>query len=162
MAEDKKSETESELMSEIKEILSSEMKYSDRYGIQYLENETFIKISDVLSKMRRLKMLVGDEYHTIFEIYKSYYKNGIKYKNLLANEPRYIAQKFIGKKEVRKFIFERDKACLRCGSSDYLSIDHIIPVNKNGLNEIDNLQTLCRSCNSWKSDRIIDFRIKIN
>ncbi|WP_200920517.1 HNH endonuclease [Citrobacter portucalensis] len=52
---------------------------------------------------------------------------------------------------VRLRIFQRDKyRCKQCGISDDLTIDHIRPVSKGGGNEDENLQTLCRSCNSRK------------
>lgn len=48
--------------------------------------------------------------------------------------------------------------CLRCGSTDDLTKDHVVPLSKGGAHSIDNLQPLCRSCNSWKHTRGIDFR----
>ena len=60
---------------------------------------------------------------------------------------------------LRRNVYNRDKnKCLRCGSKDDLSIDHIVPVIKGGVKAKFNLQTLCRTCNTWKGDRIIDFR----
>lgn len=47
--------------------------------------------------------------------------------------------------------------CLRC-SSEHVSKDHIVPLARGGTDFIFNLQPLCRSCNSWKGIRIIDFR----
>lgn len=44
--------------------------------------------------------------------------------------------------------------CVECESVKELSIDHIVPVSKGGSDEDDNLQTLCRRCNSSKRDRI--------
>lgn len=52
---------------------------------------------------------------------------------------------------VRETVYSRDGwTCCHCGSLENLSIDHIHPVSLGGGNEIENLQTLCRSCNSRK------------
>lgn len=48
--------------------------------------------------------------------------------------------------------------CLWCGSTSKLSADHVIPLSRNGHNSIDNIQPLCRSCNSKKGTKILDFR----
>jgi len=52
--------------------------------------------------------------------------------------------------------------CELCGISRQekaLDIDHIIPVNKGGKTVIENLQALCYTCNSQKSDKDdTDFR----
>ncbi len=38
--------------------------------------------------------------------------------------------------------------CRRCGSTDYLQVDHIIPVAKGGRTILSNLWTLCDLCHS--------------
>jgi 5-methylcytosine-specific restriction endonuclease McrA len=48
--------------------------------------------------------------------------------------------------------------CLMCGKPEPLTIDHIVPLSKGGSNFIQNIQPLCRSCNSSKSNKTIDFR----
>ena len=61
----------------------------------------------------------------------------------------------------RRDIYIRDGyQCLRCGSKDQLTIDHIVPVVKGGTNDFDNLQTLCRSCNCQKQTKIADYRVE--
>ena len=55
---------------------------------------------------------------------------------------------------IRWKIWQRDNfICQLCGSRQYLTIDHIHPESKGGTLDEDNLQTLCRSCNSRKSSR---------
>lgn len=52
---------------------------------------------------------------------------------------------------VRTAVYERDGfACVRCGSTSSLSLDHIKPWSLGGADTIDNLQTMCRPCNSAK------------
>ena len=56
--------------------------------------------------------------------------------------------------KVRRSIFNRDgDVCCHCGSVEALTIDHIIPVSRGGSDDISNLQTLCKSCNSRKRDK---------
>ncbi|MBT1161255.1 HNH endonuclease signature motif containing protein [Bifidobacterium sp. SO1] len=62
-------------------------------------------------------------------------------------------------KRTRKRVYARDGyKCLRCGSTKNLTIDHIYPWSMGGRDDIDNFQTLCQSCNSWKHTKVIDFR----
>lgn len=60
--------------------------------------------------------------------------------------------------DLRRAIFERDGyTCQHCGVSSsagsQLRVEHIIPVACGGSSELDNLQTLCASCNARKADR---------
>jgi len=62
-------------------------------------------------------------------------------------------------------VFKRDKwKCKMCGckvqkkdiyKDDAAEIDHVIPISKGGLHIPSNVQTLCRACNSNKSNKLI-------
>ena len=48
--------------------------------------------------------------------------------------------------------------CLACGEAKPLTVDHIIPLTKGGLNDISNIQPLCAKCNLAKRTKTIDYR----
>lgn len=55
----------------------------------------------------------------------------------------------------RKNIYKRDSySCVYCGSGDRssLTLDHVIPRAKGGVDSWDNLVTCCSTCNSEKAD----------
>lgn len=57
-------------------------------------------------------------------------------------------------KSTRTRVYERDgHACVACGSTEALSLDHIVPWSLGGSDDVDNLQTMCRPCNSSKGAR---------
>ena len=55
---------------------------------------------------------------------------------------------------VRWEVWERDNfTCRGCGGRRDLTVDHIVPESRGGTLALENLQTLCRSCNSRKGTR---------
>ncbi len=94
--------------------------------------------------------------------YKQYY-NDNKF-IFIANtiRRRSLTNSYISK-ELVKEVFVRDNfECKKCFISELdheiqfgtsLHIDHIIPVSKQGTNDINNLQLLCRSCNLSKYNK---------
>ncbi len=68
-------------------------------------------------------------------------------------------KKGVIRQSLRTAVFERDKyRCLRCGTHVDLRADHVFPESKGGEATLENLQTLCLPCNSWKGTKTIDFR----
>jgi len=57
-------------------------------------------------------------------------------------------------KKVREQVMARDKKCVDCGSEKELTLDHIIPLSRGGVNTPDNLRVLCARCNRRKSSFI--------
>ena len=51
--------------------------------------------------------------------------------------------------------------CLCCGAETALTVDHVIPLARGGSDLLDNKQPLCKSCNSSKGVKTVDYRITI-
>lgn len=81
----------------------------------------------------------------------------------VGGEPIKIVERWRGlalPEPLRWQVWERDGyQCLHCGSRQSLTVDHIQPWQMGG-DKLDpeNLQTLCRSCNSVKAQQTIDYR----
>ena len=55
-------------------------------------------------------------------------------------------------KKIKELIFERDKYCVKCGSTDRLVIDHILACDLGGAAlDSKNLQALCHTCHLKKT-----------
>ena len=57
---------------------------------------------------------------------------------------------------IKQKVWQRDNGkCVKCGSTDDLHFDHIIPFSRGGSSLTEsNVQILCRSCNLGKSAKI--------
>lgn len=55
-------------------------------------------------------------------------------------------------------ILECKGRCLRCGSREPLTVDHVIPLARGGSNAIENIQPLCAVCNGIKGCETTDYR----
>lgn len=60
--------------------------------------------------------------------------------------------------EFRDLCARYGNRCLCCGEQKPLEPDHVKPIAKGGTNDIGNIQPLCRSCNSRKGTKTIDYR----
>ncbi len=61
-----------------------------------------------------------------------------------------------------KLLEETNGRCAHCGISiephKNMTLEHIIPINKGGTNDEENLTVLCKDCNKLKSDMILPVR----
>ncbi len=53
----------------------------------------------------------------------------------------------------KKGVYYKCVSCKKWFPKSEITVDHIIPKRKGGLDVISNLQAMCRSCNSSKRDR---------
>lgn len=81
-------------------------------------------------------------------------------------KPRFISKVKRGRnwipKAVRSEVYDRDQCiCQYCHKKvipSKLTIEHVIPVSKGGIDDIINYITVCRSCNSSKKDKsLVEF-----
>jgi len=56
--------------------------------------------------------------------------------------------------EWNELLKKHNYSCVYCGSTNNISVDHIIPLSKGGTNYIDNIQPLCLPCNLKKGNKI--------
>jgi 5-methylcytosine-specific restriction endonuclease McrA len=63
------------------------------------------------------------------------------------------------KEEWDEMIVFFDGHCVKCGSQENIIKDHIKPIYQGGSDGINNLQPLCRTCNSAKGPENVDYRI---
>ena len=64
---------------------------------------------------------------------------------------------FISSEEWNNLLEKYGHHCLSCDDPD-VTMDHIIPLQLGGRHHIQNIQPLCRSCNTSKGTRYIDYR----
>jgi len=92
-------------------------------------------------------------------------KKSIDFEYVSNNLEKYqdVQNQYIRNLKKRIFIFNRDNFCCKyCGRSPIkedgvlLHIDHKIPKNLGGSNELENLITSCSECNLGKSDILLD------
>jgi len=55
--------------------------------------------------------------------------------------------------EARNILSDQGEMCAYCGSKDHMSLDHKVPLCRGGSNLAENLQWLCKSCNSSKGGK---------
>ncbi|MFH2112719.1 MAG: HNH endonuclease, partial [Candidatus Bathyarchaeota archaeon] len=56
---------------------------------------------------------------------------------------------------IREWLRERESpgSCIYCGSREKLTVDHMIPLSRGGLDHPDNAVMVCGQCNSSKGDK---------
>ena len=84
--------------------------------------------------------------------YEWHWARGLKLRRIPGYKPR--GRRHIPD-DLRMAVYERDGfQCLHCGEVENLTLDHIHPYSLGGEDTFENLQTLCRSCNSRKGARV--------
>jgi hypothetical protein len=119
-------------------------------GRLLMPERSCVQTSDREEALLRAKKLVYDEEFELVNLRKQ-----------VANAEATLEYRRTGPKrepiadDVKLVVWARDGgACVRCGSTEKLHFDHVIPVIKGGGSSPENIQILCEQCNLKKSDKI--------
>ena len=136
--------------------MSSVDHYSYERGYEDAVNLVFrAQVETLCNLIRHYPQLwqYGDGYggHVRLELEKAFDAYGF---------PRYVpepssgrSRKPISKAKIIAAMQKSGGACVACGSPDQLQVDHIEPHSRGGTDDIENLQMLCKPCNSSKRDK---------
>ena len=134
-------------------------KWDDKYN-NLIDKETFKIKYSAICKLHDYNIINIDEFADIYDKITYQYNRYLSVLNNTPNKKRIAACRHTSNKEIRDQVFKiHGEICLCCGSTESISIDHVIPVSCGGKNDISNYQPLCKSCNSSKGSKIIDYRL---
>jgi len=148
------------------------------FKCDYCGKESYDKLSQYVRKIRhfcsrkcyslyRKERMVFTEQNTYKGVRKSGESKQVYHRNYCENHPENIAHL-----KARRYARERGATgshtieewealkdsygnlCASCGKKIKLTKDHIIPLSKGGTDYIENIQPLCRNCNSRKHNHI--------
>jgi hypothetical protein len=128
----------------------SDQAYQDR-----MVSDTRIAALELLCATRALGWGSGDPYmDAVGNLMLAAEEYALFFRYRQPKPPGRPARKSLGPGLMRA-VWDRDGwECRHCGSHRDLTVDHITPVVLGGSDEMGNLQTLCKSCNSRKGARV--------
>lgn len=95
------------------------------------------------------------------ELYRDYAKKN--WEDRYANKHRHQARSrgrevdLVLRKEIRRLYHS---ACIYCGATERITLDHLIPLSRGGDHTIGNLAPACRSCNARKGTKLpIEYKV---
>jgi 5-methylcytosine-specific restriction endonuclease McrA len=121
------------------------------YNAQYYEEH----LEETKRKAREYHHQHPDEVRTRRKAYKST-PVGRTNKRVAHQRRRAIKKNADGNHTSAEWLAMLDwfgNVCLKCGTVEDITEDHVIPLTKGGSNSIDNMQPLCRYCNVSKGNR---------
>lgn len=110
-----------------------------------MSDETYNKFEEVRGLLAHRRLSRDEMFYKIFELTaeqltKEKFKTNSKLPPA-SSDTRYIPA------GLKKAVHERDKKCVKCGSTWALEVNHIFPFALGGKTELSNLNLLCFNCN---------------
>lgn len=105
-----------------------------------------------LQDKHKSKMLSDSKYRDSFKVWM---RDAASKRRSLQLMTTYIKMNKSGQELL---MMKADWKCLKCESELNLCIDHVMPISKGGSSAITNYQPLCKSCNSSKHAKFVDYR----
>lgn len=69
---------------------------------------------------------------------------------------RRLIKEQVTESDWKELLLKFGHQCAYCGSKARITKDHVIPISKGGVHEMNNLVPACSSCNSSKSNHLLD------
>jgi len=89
---------------------------------------------------------------------RKYYKNNLDQASRRRHKRRARMASVRSELYSREDILSMYPYCLRCLSNESLALDHVVPISRGGPNVVENIQVLCKVCNSRKRDAYLECR----
>lgn len=122
-----------------------------------INQEEYLRLSETINHPILVKMITGGEVSKAQKIIAGQYGLWLKMQGY--DNRRLMASVFTSSYRTRNYIFKLyGKVCLCCGSNENITLDHVVPIVNDGDYTLSNLQPLCKSCNSKKGSKTIDYR----
>lgn len=133
-----------------------------RYMSNYQHNN-----KDELNRKARERYSTNEDHRSIVKVIKAKWRKSNKeqitvHTGYVRATPGVSANLTVT--EWKDILKKYNHSCICCGKSRKeatITMDHIIPLSKGGTHTKENVQPLCKECNSKKHDQTIDYRSKI-
>lgn len=144
-------------------VASREFKQANREHVRAQSRSYYAANPEaVKERIRVFRMAHPERYHAIHSGWKKRNPEAVR---AMGNKRRMLETAAPGEHysaaEWKAMKARYDHRCLMCCRQEptiRLTVDHIVPVSRGGSNSIDNLQPLCKSCNSKKYRTTVDLR----
>lgn len=126
------------------------------FGVRLHKDEIKIHIDLLTAHLKRFDKKIMREIDDAYRKFDEQEQAELKKQRTIEAE---IRKRTVVKGSMRTKVLKlHGNACLCCGSTEKIQIDHIVPVSLGGENNIENLQPLCWPCNRKKFNKTIDYR----